>query len=197
MSPKTRDEDIAAKLAEIERLTSELHDIVDKKENGYHGGVISRKRVEEVWNALSRDEARKIDDIAEKTGIKRAAVQKALYILLAENRAVRARVEMERNIGRPVYEYRQAGMPSVELSCGEKIPKFDMHQLLEAVPVGRQQAMSILDIARKIGASPNTVRLKMMLAEAACDVTRTIGVNDKNQTLMKYYRMRGKPEQPK
>ena len=193
MGKKTdRQQDIASRIAAIEKLTSELQEIVKKEKEVYRGGIMSRERIEMVWNLLAREKPITVEQIVGELGLKKPIVQKALYVLLAEGRATRTRVEQEVDVGRPIYQYCKMGSATAEPIKSEQPDRFDMENMLAHIPQNRKDALSIGEIAEQINGSVNTVRMKIAVALAAGVVEGVRSRNERNQEVMKYYRMGSK-----
>jgi len=152
-----------------------------------HGGVMGRRRIEDVWNALDTLKPLRIDEIAEKLGIKGPVVQKALYILMAEGRAVRAPIITNRNIGRPIYEYTKINIPTVESVDGTQ-HRITEEMVVSLLPRAKEDALTAFEIAEMLQISSNTARMKLAIAEARGDVIGIRSVNPRNQAVKKYYR---------
>jgi predicted ArsR family transcriptional regulator len=155
-------------------------------------GVMSRAKIEQVWESLtdSPESAMTVIEIARDVNFSAQTTQKALYTLLAEGRAKRQPLDTGKNVGRPTYQYYRLGASSAEL--GDYVnsranKRFDMERLKAAIPHQVDQAMSIAQISAVIGASPATVRQKILQLSAAGVVKAVKLKTDHNQPVMKYY----------
>jgi predicted ArsR family transcriptional regulator len=153
-----------------------------------HGGVMSRRRIETVWDALHIIEPLRIEEIEAKTGLKKSAVQKALYVLMAEGRAVRAPVIMEKNVGRPIFEYTKINIPTNE-SVDDRQRRITEETVVNLLPREKESAVTVSELAKKLDASQNTVRTKLLIAEARGNVAAVRRLSERNQDVTKYYRI--------
>lgn len=152
-----------------------------------HGGVMSRRKIETVWDTLHTIRPLRVEEIEAKTGLKKSVVQKALYVLLAEGRAIRAPVIMGKNVGRPIFEYTKINIPTVE-SIDDRQRRISEETIVNILPQEKESAVTVSELAKKLDASQNTVRTKLLIAEARGDVGAVRGLNEKNQEVAKYYR---------
>lgn len=176
------EKDDAEAISRIEAIEELMH-----ARRPIHGGVMSRERIEKVWDTLQVDHALKIEDLVEKTGLNKPTVQKALYILLGEGRAVRSPASMDRNVGRPIFEYVKVNIPTVE-SIEDRQRRVSEEEVVRLVPKYRKDAATVSEIAKQLDTSDNTARMKLSIAVARGVVIATKGVNDRNQVVTKYYR---------
>lgn len=179
-------------LAEIKELLQKIAHKLDEKEERpekkpYRGGVISRNKVEQVWEALPVNPAfaMTIQEIADFVRLTPPVVQRALYILLTEGRAERK--SRAGKVGKVSWEYYKLNIPSAESDEAED-RRFDIDLLRNAIPKTEAAAMSVREIANAIDSSPITIRQKIKVMEAAGEVKAVSGFNENRQPVTKYYR---------
>jgi predicted transcriptional regulator len=149
-----------------------------KKHRG--GCVMSRAKIEQVWNALNPTMALSVAEIARDLKMSENVTQRALYTLLAEHRAQRQRRDGK------LYEYIQTGEPSDEPLEPES--SYYINALREAVPHGQENALTATDIAKSINANLQTTRFKLKLLLAAGEIDTCQGRTDKNIPVGLFYR---------
>lgn len=161
---------------------------VQPRKPPYRGGIISRHKVERVWEALPTNPgfAMTLQEIADMEAVQLspAVTQRALYILLTEGRATRK--TRQGKVGKVAWEYYKLNIPSAEPITGDQ-KRFDLDALRTAIPQSEADAISIRDLANAINASPVTIRQKIKLLEAAGEVSSIAGFNENRQPVTKYY----------
>ena len=179
--------------AELQETIQKLKAIIEDLEQQptqkkIHGGVMGRRKIEQVWSALPTEPhlAMTITEASQKLGINESVVQRALYILLAEKRVVRNPRE-DGGKGRAPWEYYRLDIPSPE-PIESKQPRFDMESLWAVIPESEGKAMTIRDLAIAMDGNPITVRQKIQMLEAAGKVIPVPSLNERNQSVTKYYR---------
>jgi hypothetical protein len=165
---------------DIKDMLQKILEAVEKKPKKQTGGcVTSREKVETVWSDLLKSAGKTPADIAEATGLYKSTVQRALYILLAENRSRREKLDNS-------WHYFQTGEPSVEPTGPKKC--FDIETLVEVVPFGRDNALTVLELSKLITANPGTIRSKLKILEASGRIRSVPSINRQHQPVTKYYR---------
>lgn len=193
MPKRSADVEIDATIARLKDAIAEAQAKIDalmREKAGQHpleGSVISRERVERVWDVMKSDQAQAetVLELASKVGMSRPVVQRILYILLTEGRAERQPKKMEGK-GKIVWEYWRHDYPSQEPIKPAQKP-FDMNALIRAMPREKSQAIDVRGLAMKMRIPPITIRLKVNGLVSSGRARATMGKNYRNQQVTKYY----------
>jgi hypothetical protein len=190
LTKKYKVADIKAALEEIESSGIDEATLQALKKPIRVGRIISRERVEKVWEALPENPsfsmtAREVASIAQ---LSLPVTKHALYVLLSEGRGkrqIRDQARVTHRPGKPEYEYYKLPIPSQEPAEPRKL--FDMERLRKVIPNRKSEALSVSEIAWRINGSPVTVRVKILQLEASGEVGSVKGLNERKQVVLKYY----------
>jgi predicted Rossmann fold nucleotide-binding protein DprA/Smf involved in DNA uptake len=164
----------------LEKINEKLENWPNKRtQKG--GCVMSRAKIEQIWNALSQTTPKTVAEITAATGISKNVLHHGLYILLAEGRAWRRPRE-----GR-LYEYFQKGESSTE-GLEPESNVFDINRLREAIPRGQDSAVTTSELIKAVNASSNTVRNKLKLLEVLGEIKKVQGRTDKGVPVWRFFR---------
>jgi predicted transcriptional regulator len=153
--------------------------------------TLSRETLENVWSKLSDNEENGVapNEIAPIVELHVATVKNALMQLIMEGRAYRRRIFNLEDSSKGGYVYWRNNKPApVESSLlSEPEKSIEPQDILNLIPVGRDNAVGIHEIAVKLDVPRSTIRDHCAKLHEEGRIWITKGKNHRNQKTTQYF----------